>query len=628
MLLDKLQYHGSRQPDATACFFVDNQGEMRSRLSWKDLSDRTALLAGLLHKRNVALALISAEPGVGLLVSLLACLRSGVIAVPLPPPNPNSLDHSLSFWKAVQRDTQARFLLTGNRQIFADLGATLELIDPLEDLENQVVPTVKANPTAMLLYTSGSMMAPKGVKLTIEGLDYLARSCCRVWDINSQSVLASWMPYHHSFGLIFNLVLPLWSGASLVLASPKDFSTNPELWFQMIHRFRATHTAAATFGYRTMVDCVHPGHLPDLDLSSWQVGLISAEPIQRGLCETFVSRFSGLGLKKDVLCALYGLSETGPVASMPVRMACCFSTTEEKPEPLQPVSVGFQLKGTRIRIFDPDANQWSPDGKTGEIVIAGPSVFPGYLNRPHENSQAFVCIEEQTYFRTGDLGYFHEGRLFIAGRLKEVFIVNGRNFAPQDLEWLALEVDSRFLAAAAFPLPGKREKEGIALLVEVELDHEPDQRLWANLVNAVKGRVRNALGLSIGFLGLVPPETIPRTASGKLRRGACLPLLQVGPGDPEGAFFYCEKNDGGPAEQEMEPTGSLDWLRSLFAHGCSLPMDAIDPQAPLAGLSLDSMALVEMTPKIEARIGKPFHPTSFFRFATLEDLAAFLDGEE
>ena len=647
-LIDKLEQNALAQPHGEAMLFLDGFGAVHERLTHGELLRRAKHLACSLRSRNAAAkdAFLIFEHGPEFAVSFYACLFAGLTIIPLPPLEEQRLPFQCRHIQTLTRDlNEAPFFLSGGptlallKQHKTALGikSDEELVDTRTPLVMD--PGAFANrdwghaEPAALLYTSGSTSRPKGVKLNQSHFQYNARTCVEAWELEETSVAVSWMPNHHSFGLIFNLLLPLFSGCRIVCMSPRAFVQKPLLWLKTLSDYRATHSAAATFGYRLCTEKIPAAELQGIDLSRWKVGLVSAEPIGAHVYRDFFDKFGPYGLRPDFFCALYGLSETGPITTMPVGRKPRFHREEGHPAATALACVGKPFSGTQLVCVNPSGGICR-EGVRGEIFVAGPSVTTGYLAREEENRAAFrrLGAEGHTFFGTGDEGFLEDGFLYVTGRLKEIIIIHGKNYYPQDMEWLLKQSDARLGAGnvAVFSLEtesGPAEPRIMAIAESVPVEEAG----YAALAQKALHHVSANLGVEIHELMLVPLGAVPKTASGKLKRKTCLemvlqgqwrPLFHLGaPENPAPAVAGASERD-----VSIQNPSTVTALADLFSLELNMPRRDFGPDLRLSRLRLDSIQYLELAQAIESHLSTPCSPTLFFKSVTLADLAGHLEA--
>jgi acyl-CoA synthetase (AMP-forming)/AMP-acid ligase II/acyl carrier protein len=619
-----LTRNAATSSEQRAAIFLDDHGGEAASISWSELRDQVAGLS-LKMKRRIPpgqTVILVFDSGIAFGIAFLACQAAGLIAVPLPPMETNRAKAQVAQIRQILMDTEAAHLLTAGRSetllraYLSDENAPAIWSLNQASGNEGALPEGDADAVGALLYTSGSTSAPKGVTIRQRHLAFQAEHCSTVWGVSRASRLVSWMPNQHSFGLIYNWLVPLFSGCSLVFMAPGSFIAAPHLWFTTAARYRTTHGAAATFGYQAAVERVDPDALSGLDLSAWRSGLVSAEPVTRGVCESFLDRFGALGLPKDFFIPLYGLSETGVITSNPPARAVHYHHKPETPPALDLACVGPPLPRCQARIVAPQSGESLPEGAVGEVWVAGPCLMDGYWRRPKVNAEVMVRDGETVWFRTGDQGFLQNGRLTITGRLKEIAIVRGKNIYPLDIEWAAKAADDAVTTAAAFA-----DSEGLhaslVLLVELAEGSGGDSNA---MLKTIRDEVFGCLGLRLDHLFVVPAGSILKTASGKIRRGPSRQALLRGTIKPLRTLG---------AQDADEPDLPLaDWIKHRFAELIQVPLTDVDEDAPLADYHLDSVALVQLAREVEQKMGRKFHPFNFFRSETLRDLIELATGSD
>ncbi|MGH9362673.1 MAG: fatty acyl-AMP ligase, partial [Thermoanaerobaculia bacterium] len=270
---------------------------------------------------------------------------------------------------------------------------------------------------------------------------------------SASSVIVGWLPLYHDMGLIGNVLQPLFVGATCILMSPTDFLQQPWRWLDAISRYRASTSGGPNFAYELCVQKIGAEQRAGLDLSSWEVAFNGAEPVRHDTMERFARAFSPCGFRREAFYPCYGLAEAtlfvsgGGKGRAPLVMAVESPALErhqvapaapESPSGRALVGCGRPWMGQEVAIVDPESHRRCAPGQVGEIWVAGPSVAAGYWRQPEATEQDFRArladTGEGPFLRTGDLGFVHAGELFVAGRLKDLIILRGRNLYPQDIE--------------------------------------------------------------------------------------------------------------------------------------------------------------------------------------------------
>ena len=403
-----------------------------------------------------------------------------------------------------------------------------------------MAPNISSDTLAFLQYTSGSTGTPKGVMVSHGNLLQNSADLDKGWVHTKDSVIVTWLPTFHDMGLIYGVIQPLYKGLPCYMLSPVSFLQQPIRWLQAISRYRGTHTGAPNFAYDLCVHKITPEQRATLDLSSWQMALNGAEPVRADVLKRFAETFKPCGFEPTAFCPGYGLAEaTLKVAAVrrtdaPVLYIVqagaleqnrILEATEDQQNMRTLVGCGRSEIDTKIVIVHPESlTQCSPE-EVGEIWVSGSTVAQGYWMRPEETERTFRAYLADTgdgpFLRTGDLGFWKNGELFVTGRLKDVVIIRGRNYYPQDIE-LTVEQSHPALkagASAAFSVEVEGEEQ---LVVAQEVERSYLRKLDANeVVGAIRQAVWEQHELSVYAVVLLKPASIPKTSSGKIQRHAC-----------------------------------------------------------------------------------------------------------
>jgi thioester reductase-like protein len=502
--------------------------------------------------------LLAYPPGLEMICAFFGCVRAGLIPVPVYPPSSRGFQSALYKMVHIAKDCQAAGILTSRdyqaslrtnlaRSGVSACGIDVDYISGLpwiatEDFVDAIADRSAADHSKILFlqYTSGSTMEPKGVIVTHENI---LDTCPLVID-HSAPVVVSWLPQYHDMGLIGCYLYPALKGGTTYGFAPMDFIQRPILWFDAMTAYRATATAAPNFAYDY---CLRAGRLSKesleaCDLSSLRVLMCAAEPVKPDTYTRFLEAFQSYGLKSQSFYVAYGLAENTLAVSLGGRnivsvnkralsLGTARMTTEisEIDGATQIVSCGTPLPGLDVKIVDPEGHFPLKPERTGEIWVAGSGKCRGYWNNPELTLRQFRArLVDDTpyddgYLRTGDIGFFHGGELYVCGRIKDMIILRGQNYYPHDIENVVEKSSGliRHNCVAAFQIQEDSEP-ALAIVAEAKNPRAlPDAR-------KIAAAVRNYLNVEVAVISIIAPRAIPRTSSGKIMRHKTKQMWQRG----------------------------------------------------------------------------------------------------
>jgi fatty-acyl-CoA synthase len=396
------------------------------------------------------------------------------------------------------------------------------------DAAEAVLPSAEPEDIAYLQYSSGSTRFPHGVAVTHRALlDNLRAHGVGLHAQDTDRVI-SWLPWYHDMGLVGCFLSPIAMQMSVDYLKTEDFARRPLAWLDLITRNPGTSLSySPTFGYdicsRRMSSQTRAEDR--FDLRHWRIAGNGADMIRPDVMQAFVDCFAEAGFQASAFCPSYGLAEaTLAVSLMPPGEGIRLELVEEhelsgaesrdhkRPHRYRAVvNCGKPVTGMEVEIRSGDGTVL-PDRGIGKVYVRGASVMHSYF-RDEESTRA--VLSPDGWLDTGDMGYLSGGYIFIVGRAKDMIIINGRNYWPQDIEW-AVEQLPGFKSGdiAAFAITGPSGEETPAVLVHCRVS-DPEER--GRLRNDIRERVHAITGIS-PVVELVPPRTLPRTSSGKLSR--------------------------------------------------------------------------------------------------------------
>jgi 1-acyl-sn-glycerol-3-phosphate acyltransferase len=399
-------------------------------------------------------------------------------------------------------------------------------------------PLVRADDMALLQYTSGSTGQPKGVILTHRNVLTNLRAIGDWIQMDDTDVVVSWLPLYHDMGLIGALVGSLYYASLLVLMSPIHFVTRPQRWLWAIHKYRGTLSASPNFGYELCLRRLSEEDVGNLDLSSWRVALNGAETVSADTIDRFCERFGKHGFRQATMMPVYGLAENSlgvtfpPVGRRPLidmvrrddlmRRGRAVPAGSDEDTPLRMVACGRPLPGHEVRIVD-DGGHELPDRYVGHLQFRGPSASSGYFR----NADATRELFDRDWLDSGDLAYVGEGDIYVTGRVKDIVIRAGRNIAPTELEEAIGDIAGvRKGNVAVF---GSTDLEsGTERLVVLAETRESEAGSTERLRAAINALAVDLAGTPPEDIQLVPPGTVLKTSSGKIRRSANRDIYERG----------------------------------------------------------------------------------------------------
>jgi acyl-CoA synthetase (AMP-forming)/AMP-acid ligase II/acyl carrier protein len=703
-LVDLLVKQTAEHDDRTAYVFLDDRGET-SEISYAQLGERARAIAARLQSQFAPgdRALLVYPAGLEFITAFFGCLYAGVIPVPATYPKPKrpmprlnriALDCSAS----VALSTAPTLATLDPELLSADAATNLWIAtDEIEDgrANDWQPPQIAESDIAFLQYTSGSTSDPKGVMVShanlLNNLECIRQSF-GIGEVENHvdATGVFWLPAYHDMGLIGGILTPLHMGGRSVLMSPTSFLQRPLRWLEAIDEYQASISGAPNFAYEYCVRRTTAEQCANLDLSHWRLAFCGAEPIRAETLGHFADAFGPAGFQLASFYPCYGLAETTLLAAGPdfrsqprilaVNRAALADhrVVPESGEPVEMtqrlVSCGQAMPEHEIAVVEPDTGTLCPPGAVGEILIEGPSVAQGYWNRQEESQQMFgarVAGRPGQYLRTGDLGFFRDGDLYVTGRLKDVIIIRGRNHYPQDIEQTAEQAHPAVLPGAAFALTEGSEER---LVVVHQLDRQYRSADLDQVVRAIRRSIVEGHELDPAAIVLIRQTSLPITSSGKVQRNLCreqfeteqLKVVHTWTNPASSAAKTTGTN--GHAEVRVDPSGvtwsqtapktqngsaaaassvphvqtngahriDVDraaerietWLLQWLVARLHLAADDVDRDRPFAEFGVDSLTAVELSHELEEQYHVPLPPIVAWNYPTPAALARYLAEQQ
>ena len=656
-LNELLLWRAEHNSDQLVLTFLKDGVKEEANWTYEELASRAWTVAALLQSANTTgqTVLLLYPPGPDFIAAFWGCLNAGAIAVPVYPPRSN---RNLLRLKAVIHDSQARTVLTTGPTLakirpFADSDSQLGSLRylPTDDLDPGLSqewkpPKVTGDSIAFLQYTSGSTATPKGVMVSHSNLMENEALIQEAFHQNEKSVIVGWLPLYHDMGLIGNMLQPIYVGARCILMPPMAFLQQPSCWLQAITRYRATTSGGPNFSYDLCVRKITEDELAALDLSSWELAFNGAEPVRPQTMRRFAERFGPVGFKAKAFTPCYGLAEgtllvsgragekeplileldTDALGHHQVRYP------SEERAVTRVVSCGEPARGNAVMIVDPESLRPIPANQVGEIWVSSPSVACGYWNLPEETEKTFHAHiaggTDEPFLRTGDLGFLRDGELFVTGRLKDLIIIRGRNYYPQDIEETMGTAHSALRpgCGAAFAI----EKDGEEQLIVVQEAAVRSDEELDKAIQLIARNIAEVHELTAHAIVLIQAGTIPKTSSGKLQRHACkkdffnqrLDILK----DWREPTARVHDVHARPSPDWDSRSAVETWIIGELTRRTGIEPFEVDVHQPVMSYGLNSLAAVELCHNIQVHFGIEITSSDLFDGLTLAQLEKRVNG--
>lgn len=474
--------------------------------------------------------------GLDLLAAFVGALISGHIPTMLAPPSPRMevMKYADSFSRMLKHIQLSTLVVDSHTTLQLDqLG--LGFAFDCQTINPDEVAAVgfaewrdgESDEIALLQHSSGTTGLQKGTAFSHRAILQHNQQYTKRLSITSDDCIVSWLPLYHDMGLAACFLLPLLSGVRFVQISPFDWVLRPSLLLDQIASERGTLCWLPNFAYKFMAENIRASQLrDDLDLSSIRAWVNCSEPVYDSSHQAFLERFAQYGVSEKQFTASYAMAENvfAVSQSLPGKYkSLTFDrvkfTTEQVIEPshqadaMTAVSNGLPLEGVEVSIIDGNGNRL-PEDKVGEVTLRSDYLFSGYFRRPELTSEAMTA---DGWYKTGDLGFLHDGEVYVTGRKKDLIIIQGRNFWPTDIEAVA--------ATAEGVLPGRVVAFGLAdeksgterLVILAEIDEAAAGR-EANIAMTIRKTVAQQLEVVPAAVQIVGPRWLVKSTAGKLAR--------------------------------------------------------------------------------------------------------------
>lgn len=542
------------RPHQRAFTFLTDGDSIREHITYTQLDTQARLIAAHLQQQGLQgeRALLLYPSGLEFIAAFFGCLYAGVTAVPAYPPRRN---RNLARIQSIVQDATPGIALT-THSVFDRVEPMIGDVEDLKSLPWQCTddldlsladkwsdPEIDPDTLAFLQYTSGSTGTPKGVMLSHGNLLHNTTIISEGFSPSRPGEGVTWLPLYHDMGLIGGIIQPIMFCRAITLMTPTHFLQKPIRWLKALSDSGAIISGGPNFAYELCVERITDEEKKTLDLSQWEVAFNGAEPVRKETLERFAKAFAPCGFRPEAFYPCYGLAEGtlmvagGERATRPTTRKFDsealkegrgqVSSDDENALPI--VSTGRSLMGQEIAIADPETCEPLADGQIGEIWVCGPSVAQGYWKRPEVSKEVFearLTDGRGPFLRTGDLGFFDQGELFVAGRLKDLIIIRGANHYPQDIEQTVEQAhDSVPPSSGAAIATGDAGAERLVVIQEMGRQRNlPFEEIFA----AIRSQIVKLHDVAPQAIVMIRPASIPKTSSGKIRRNACREAYEAG----------------------------------------------------------------------------------------------------
>lgn len=651
-------------------FLTDGEVE-KQFYSFRELDKRAKRIGAWLQDSGFAgkQVLLLFPPGLEFVAAFFGCLYAQAVAVPAYPPHANK--HSMRI-QAIVKDADVELALTTS-SLLAKLTSQKMLTSNLNNLRFQTTDTISderelflkilkadGGTLAFLQYTSGSTGFPKGVKISHNNLIHNQQMIQQAFAHSENTVFVGWLPLFHDMGLVGNILQPLWLGIPCILMSPIAFLQKPIRWLQAISKYKATTSGGPNFAYDLCVRTISSQQQETLNLSSWDLAFNGAEPIRAKTIEQFAKKFEPQGFRRSSFTPCYGLAEgTLLVASVEKTQKPTVLAIQNKElqdnvvivskdalaETYPIVSSGLPCPDGKVAIIHHETGMPCKDGEIGEIWIQGPHVAQGYWNKPETSREVFQADIKNTgqgpYLRSGDLGFLKDENLYVTGRLKDLIIIRGKNYYPQDIEETVIQSHPAFRpgGGGAFSIEINGEEQ-LALVQEVERVHLQTINV-DEMIELIRQQVAENHDLQVHHVVLLKPGSIPKTSSGKIQHQECRKQLFLEKWAVVG--FYRHQPEAQGSEDNFEENLKIhhlarysqsdlqkdleEFLVKRLSYWLKIPTKNFDVEETFAHYGLDSSIAISLAGELGNCLQTSLDPSLLFDYPNIRSVSKYLSVE-
>ncbi len=679
-----LQWRAEQDATKIAYRFINDTTDTIEEKSYQDIYQQARLLSQQLLQQIAPgeRVLLLFPSGLEFVIAFFACLLAQVIAVPAYPPRKNQKNQRLL---NIIADCQPVCILTTAKMYqltkpFFNVPALQDLIVlctdqyDLASISHTTLKKVELEQCAFLQYTSGSTGTPKGVMVTHANIMQNLALIHTAFGHNEESKGLIWLPLFHDMGLIGGVLAPLYGNFPVTLMPPTLFLQKPLRWLQLISELQITTSGGPNFAYAHCLRHIKAEQILDLDLRSWRVAFTGAEPVRAETLQDFSHTFALCGFSPEAFYPCYGMAEatlfvSGIDRTKSPRIVHLDSQALQQHQIIparyqqhskkgitQVVSCGKPGKGYTLEIVDP--KQHIPCQGIGEIWLQGKSISAGYWHQAETNQQVFAAYlandkQATSWYRTGDLGFILHEELYITGRLKDVIIIRGRNYYPQDIEHAVEKVHPALQHNAGVAFAVEQNQEEQLIIIQELQRHFLRDPVIHTLPHTIREAISKQFELQVKAIILLKPGRLPKTSSGKVQRHASKQafldktlageIVLTSPVDSEAGNDQVQDKIQSSAEiKTQQDKLSIDWkmilgadtasqknllwqaIVQILAQLSSIPVTDIQPTHRLLELGIDSVSITRFSVLLEEGLGIHIALSALFDMDTLNDLQQYI----
>jgi acyl-CoA synthetase (AMP-forming)/AMP-acid ligase II/acyl carrier protein len=654
-LTELLDYRASVNKDDLAFVVLDQDGIEIEKINYGDLIRLSKSIAAGLQgktKQGDSCLLLSA-PGLDFITALFGCIYAGLVAIPAYPPKKNKKNDRL--WSVIEDANPACILLSqeienmlvANPDAFEKMiGIPRMIIDrkSADHSDQYKYPALSDNDTILLQYTSGTTGNPLGTMINHAGIMHNSEVIKIAFGHDAKLTGVNWLPPYHDMGLIGTIFQPLYVGGKNIIITPFDFLRNPVIWLNAITKYKGTTAGCPNFALDLLVEKISPEQKTDIDLSSLKVLFCGSEPIRSTTLKNFTQAFEACGFTEDMFLPCYGLAENTLMVTgihhseKPEYLLADRQSLEntnkvvissDADTALSFVSCGYPWLDDQVLIVDPEKCIASGEDTIGEIWTRSGSVCQGYWNQADKNEEIFNAgingSKEGPFMKTGDLGFLHNGQLYIAGRIKDMIIIRGMNHFPCDIENTVEHSHPALQAHGCAAFSSEIDNHERLIIIQ-EIKRTAIRELnGKEVIEAIRSAISAEHEIPVFAIELISPGRMCKTTSGKIQHKKCESMWM----DKALKSVYSWKQEFGEYKHTIYKGGDernqenvQAWLINWLSNKVKISPESINPNMPILSYGLDSLGAVELEREVKEKFGIEIHLADFLENNTISALVS------